>query len=204
MTEEVKNNIKKGVANLFGAFGYLACSMQWLWAVALNFSLVKSLALFVNPNTTNPVAEPTVVAVSSGNSAPNVLLIFIGIIFVVIMVALTIFILIKMPSTIVNTGKKVVHGAAENVTPLILRAQHKKDNKQNRKKLSSTLIIILKIILVIIPLILACASKFTNSQMFDFDIAMIVAVWLAGSSMIFFVAQYLLAKLFEIKKQDLL
>ena len=204
MAEEVKNNIKKGVTNLFGAFGYLACSMQWLWAVALNFSLVKSLAMFVSPNTTNPVVEPTVVAVSSGNSSPNVLLIFVGIIFVVIMIALTIFILIKMPSTIVNTGKKVVHGVAENVTPLILRAQHKKDNKQNRKKLSSTLIIILKITLVIIPLILAYASKFTDNQMFDFNIAMIVAIWLLGSSLIFFVAQYLLAKLFEIKKQDLL
>jgi len=204
MAEEVKNNIKKSVANLFGAFGYLACSMQWLWAVALNFSLVKSLALFVSPNTTNPVVEPTVVAVSSGNSGPNVLLIFVGIIFVVIMVALTIFILIKMPSTIVKVGKKVVHGAAENVTPLILRAQHKKDNKQNRKKLSARLVMVLKIILVIIPLILSYTSKFTESQMFDFNIAMIVAAWLAGSSIIFFVAQYLLTKIFEIKKQDII
>ena len=198
------DNIKKGVTNLFGAFGYLACSMQWLWAIALNFSLVKSLALFVSPNANNPVVEPTVEAVSYGNSGPNVLLIFIGIIFVVIMVALTIFILIKMPSTIVNAGKKVVHGAAENVTPLVLRAQHKKDNKKNHKKLSSQLVIILKIVLVVIPLVLAYTSKFTESKIFDFNIAMIVAIWMAGSSVIFFAVQYLLAKLFEIKKQDIL
>lgn len=204
MAEEVKNNIKKGVANFFGAFGYLACSMQWLWAVALNFSLVKSLILFVSPDANNPVVKSTVTAASSVDSGPNVLLMFIGIIFVIIMVGLTIFILIKMPSTIVNAGKKVVHGAAENVTPLVLRAQHKKDNKKNHKKLSSRLVIILKILLVIIPLILAFTSKFMESQMFDFNIAMIVAVWLAGSSVIFFVVQYLFAKLFEIKKQDIL
>jgi len=204
MAEEVKNNIKKSVANLFGAFGYLALSMQWLWAVALNFSLVKSLTLFVSPGANDQVVKPAVTAVAMVDSGSNVLLIFFGIIFVIIMVALTIFILIKMPSTIVNAGKKAVHGAAENVTPLVLRAQHKKDNKQNHKKLSARLVIILKIALVIIPLILSYTSKFTDSQMFDFDIAMIVAIWLTGSSIIFFVAQYLLAKLFEVKKQDIL
>jgi len=204
MAEEVKNNIKKGVANLFGAIGYLVCSMQWLWAVALNFSLVKSLTLFISPDANNPVPKQTVVAIANNGSGSNVLLMFIGIFFVIIMIGITIFILIKMPSTIVSAGKKVVHGAAENVTPLVLHAQHKKDNKQNRKKLSARLVVILKISIIIIPLVLAYTSKFTESQMLDIDIAMIVAAWLSGFSIIFFAAQYLFVKLFEIKKQDIL
>jgi len=201
MAEEVKNNIKKGVVNLFGAIGYLVCSMQWLWAVALNFSLVKSLTLFVSPDANNIVVKPPVANADLGS---NPLFMIVGIIFVIIMAAFTIFILVKMPSTIVKAGKKVVHGAAENVTPLVLRAQHKKDTKINHKKLSSSLVIILKIALVIIPLMLSYTSKFAESQIFDFDIAMIVAFWLVGFSGISFIAQYLLAKLFEVKKQDIL
>jgi len=121
----------------------------------------------------------------------------------IIMVALTIYILIKIPSTIVRTSKNIVHKTAEDATPLILRIQHKKDNKSNHLKLTPRLVLFMKIIILIAPVVLSFTSQFIDKQVIDFYIAMYASLWLACVSVIFFVFQYILASLFAIKRQDL-
>lgn len=201
MGMEANNNLKKNVTNFFGAFGYLSCLSQWLWAIALNFSFIESIALFVSPVADSPVIEAPKATIDISSNMP---LMIMAIFFVVIMAALTIFVLVKMPSTIVKTGKKVVHGASEGITPIVLKLQHKKDNKKNHKKLSSRLVLIIKIILIIIPVGLSIMSGFSDAQLLDSYISIIICLWLAGFSLVFFVIQYLLARFFALSRQDIL
>lgn len=116
---------------------------------------------------------------------------------------LTVYVIIKIPSTIVKTGKKVVNEAADNLTPLILKVQHKKDTKKSRRKLTARLALTIKILIVTIPAILSLLSQFQDKPMVDYNVVMFISLWLAGFSIIAFFIQYLLAKIFAIKRQDL-
>jgi len=193
-----KTNFIKNVTNFFGAIGYFSCSLQWFWVILLYSSFITGLALYMNQGAENNVVESPVV-VDQGSALAMIILVVVTI----IMVALTIYILIKIPSTIVRTSKNIVHKTAEDATPLILRIQHKKDNKSNHLKLTPRLVLFMKIIILIAPVVLSFTSQFIDKQVIDFYIAMYASLWLACVSVIFFVFQYILASLFAIKRQDL-
>lgn len=165
----------------------------------LYFSLIKGLALFLTPNTNGQVVKQSMGA-SSEYSAFAVVVV---IVVTVIMAALSLYVIFKLPSTLAKTSKKVVHTAAEGVAPLVLQAQHKKDTKKNRLKLSAGLTIAMKIILVITPVILAFSSQFLSEKVFDFYLAMIISFWLFSFCVVFFAIQYLLAWVLPVKRSDL-
>lgn len=194
-----KSNYKKNAANFFGAVGYLFCSFQWLWVMLLYFSLIKAFALFITPSSDSNVIKSTELINSNSNTLP----IIIVAVITIIMVAFTIYIIVKIPSTIIKTSKKIVHEVAEKVTPAILRLQNRKDTKKNHIKLSSGLILILKIVLITVPIILSFMSQFIEKQMIDFYIVMYISLWLGVFSLIFFVSQYFIARLLLITKQNL-
>jgi len=199
MNIKIKYNFKRNVVNFFGAFGYIFCSLQWLWATALNFSLIMAFVSFISPNPSNHVVKST----ESLSLGSNPLVIIISIAVTIIMALITMYIIVKIPSTIVKTTKKALHNTAENVTPLVLRIQHKKDTKKNHISLTPRLVLIFKIILITAPLILSFMSKFVDKQMFDFYIAMFISLWLACASIAFFAFQYILAVILSTKRQDL-
>jgi len=199
MNIKIKYNFKRNVVNFFGAFGYIFCSLQWLWATALNFSLIMAFVSFISPNPSNHAVKST----ESLSLGSNPLVIIISIAVTIIMALITMYIIVKIPSTIVKTTKKALHNTAENVTPLVLRIQHKKDTKKNHISLTPRLVLIFKIILITAPLILSFTSKFVDKQMFDFYIAMFISLWLACASIVFFAFQYILAVILSTKRQDL-
>ncbi|HUC96812.1 MAG TPA: hypothetical protein VMR16_04080 [Candidatus Saccharimonadales bacterium] len=184
---------------MFGAFGYFFCSLLWFWAVILYFSVIKAFALFFSPTVNNNVTK-SATAISPG---PGLLPIIVVFIVTAIMVLVTLYVIIKMPSTLAKVSKKIVHEAADGITPLVLRVQHKKDIKKNHIKLTSGLVIIMKIVLIFTPVVLTFASKFLEQQIFNFYIALYISLWLAGCSAIFFIFQYLFANLLSVKMKDL-
>jgi hypothetical protein len=196
---EAKTNFKKNFVNIFGAFGYFFSSMQWIWAVMLNFSLIKLLVLFISPNIDNTVTKPSSV-VDLGSSP---LFMIIAGTITIAMIVLTVYVLVKMPSIVVKTSKKVVRETADNVAPIVLRAQHKKDTKKNLIKLTPRIILLLKILLIIIPFLLTFTVQSMENQMIDYLTAAYVSLWLACISGAFFAFQYTLAKLFVINRQDI-
>lgn len=173
--------------------------MQWFWAIALNFSLIQTFVTLTSPNVDNPITKPPVAV----GFSPNPLFLVITSAIAIAVIALTIYIIVKIPSTIVKTSKKIVHSAAENITPIALRIQHKKDTKKNHIKLSSSLILIIKILLIIVPVILSFTSQFLDKQMLDYNIAIGVALWMAGFSLILFAIQYSLSRIFSLPKGEL-
>jgi len=188
------------MANSFGAVGYLFSSIQWLWVILLYSSLIIWLAKYLSPANTNQISKPVGTANSLSSSVP---MIIITAVVTFIMIVLTLYIIIKIPSTLVKASKRVVQGAAEGATPIVLQAQNKKETKRNLIKLTPVIIFIMKLILIIIPVILAFTSQFIEKQVFNFFISMYVAVLLACFSLLFFVFQYLAAGLMSVKKQDI-
>lgn len=200
MLEINKTGFKKVIVNLFGGVGYLFCALQWLWAVLLYFSLINALFLYIKSNNVVEVVDQSPASVDSFS---NIFLIIFSVIIIIIVLMLTVYVIVKIPSTIVKTGKKVVNETADNLTPLILKVQHKKDTKKRHQKLTARLILIIKILIIVIPVVLSLLSQFQDKPMVDFNVVVFISIWLAGFSIIAFFIQYLLAKIFAIKRQDL-
>lgn len=199
MIAEANYNRKKNVSNIFGALGYFACLMQWFWVVIIYSSLLKSAVLLVSPDA-DKVATRTDAVVGSGVSMPSVIF---AVIVTIVVLALTIYVLIKMPSAVLKTSKKIVNETAETVAPIVLKVQHKKDTKKNHIKLTARIVIIIKTVLLVIPIVLAFLSQLLKTQMFGFNIVMFIGIWLAAFTVTFFIFQYLIAKFLLVKNQDL-
>lgn len=187
------------MTNTFGAFGYLFCFLQWLWVTMLYFTVIQSVLLLLFPPPSEQAQQPP----SLVFTPPSQLELIIVIIVVVLMVLLTIYVLIKMPLTIAKAGRKTVHKTTEKVVPLAIKAQRKKDTKKLREWLSVKIVFVLKVLLVGIPAILAVGSWLLEEPPIDYVITVVIAGGLAGLSVIFFAAQYLLAALFRIKLSNL-
>ena len=133
----------------------------------------------------------------------NIPMIIITAVITFFMVALTLYIIIKIPTTLIKASKKVVQSTAEHAAPMILQAQNKKDNKRNHLKLTPKLVLAMKIILVLAPIIFVFASQFIEKPIVDLYISIYIGGLLACFSILFFIFQYLAAELMSVKKQDI-
>ena len=177
--------------------GYLSCSLQWLFSIMLYFSWLKALILFISPNVNNKTTTAITPIV-----LPGPVITVVSVIIVTSMVAITLYYIYKIPATIIKTSKKTVQQTAKTVAPLILKVQHKKDTKKNLFRLTPRLVVVLKLTLVIIPLVLALISVFITNQIISYGVVTVLGCWLAGASILFFSAQYLLAHFLSVKAQD--
>lgn len=185
----------------FGALGYLAVALQWLWSVILYFSFIKILSSSMTKGVELKSELPATVELVS--LSPDIFtIIFLTIIFLV-MIVLAIYSFIKIPTTIVKTSKKLVTDTANSFVPLLLRIQHKKDTKIKRKKLTAKIILVIKILIIIIPFILTLLTYFYDDKMVNYNISMIVGVYLAVSSILLFSVQYFLAYIFKVSKDKI-
>ena len=199
MKVEAKHRLKKVIANSFGTLGYLTSFLQWLWATILYLSLIQSTTTFINEYNQTPTQAPTQLSISM----PGPLGIIILGVTVVVMIAITVYAIIAVPRAIVKTSNKVVHKTAEAAAPLVMRAQHKKESKRLRLKLTTRLVLVVKVLLVVLPLILTAASKLLDEQFISYSIALIAGSALACVSIVFFALQYILALAFKVKPSDI-
>ena len=201
---EIKNGLRKNITNFFGALGYLSCSIQWLWAVVVNFSLLEILVEFLKSNAGEQTIQTTNLNdYSSLSSDSNIIFMVFAAMITLFMIIFTLYVIIKIPSAIVKTSKKIVQETAESAAPVVLKIQHQKDTKKAHKKLTFRLILIIKTALIIVPVVLAFISQFAQKQMFDYSFSIYIGLWLALFSAIFFAFQYCLAKFMSVDKKDI-
>lgn len=185
------------ITNTFGAFGYFFGFLEWFWVIMLYFSVIQSLARFVAPTTQQQVQQaPSLSFVLPGPVETAVIAIT-----TVLMVALSIYVLIKIPSSIVKTGRKMVQNTSQQAAPLVIRTQHKKDTKKTRLRITAKLIVVGKLLIVALPIIATLLSCLLDKQSIDYTIAVTISCGLATFSMVSFVLQYTLAKLFRVPLQ---
>ncbi len=191
--------IRKKIVSCFSGFGYFFCAIQWVWSILLYFSLLESAATNITTSTGTEKIEVITTQIVVSQSPPSLIAIIFAVLVTTFLLALTIYILIKMPSKIVKTSRNFVDKTAKNTAPLIIKLQHKKDTKKSRIKLTSMIILIIKVVLITVPLFLAYFSRFTTKPEIDPQIVIIIAILLAGLSTLAFSAQYFLNRMFKIK-----
>ena len=197
----MKHKTKRKITNFFGGFGYFLCAMQWLFIILIYSSYIKDLAKFVSPNIATPPLVKHVNATVDLSSNP--LLLIVATFITVIFVALSIYLFIKTPKAIVTTTKKVVHDTAEVVAPVLMRVQHVQETPQRHKIFVLRVTVGIKIFLITMPLILSFCSYYASVRTLDLSVVIFLGVWLAASTTIFFLLQYVLAHMLRIDKQEI-
>jgi hypothetical protein len=202
MSAHIRTTFKRRLANFFGGLGYLFCSLQWLAAILIYSSFIKAVLSSFSPAATKPVPIAPIMPITI-DLASNVPLMIVSVIITLAVVVLSIYVFVKIPSTIVKTSKNVVHEVAETAAPVVLRIQHVQDTKQNHKKVTLRITIVIKALAIVVPLVLSFCSQFTTNQALSFDVAMYLSILFAGLAVISFVVQYSLAGLLSVKHQDI-
>lgn len=199
MKQKPERNFKKSFTNAFGSLGYFFGFLEWFWAVMLYFSVLKAFTLFVSPSADRPIEQPINVSFTPPSPIEGVIIAVIT----VVMVLVSTYVLIKMPSNMVKTSNKVVRKTTDSVAPLIMRAQHAPDTKKARAKITAKLMVGIKLLLIVIPVGLTAGSGLLEKQSVDYSIAMVVGCTLAIFSLFFFAVQYLLAAIFRLKMSQI-
>jgi len=205
MKLKTKKLLKTRIANAFGVLGYLSCTLQWLWVIVLYSSLIQVIANFFIENGTKQeslVSPINSSSLASGNDT-NVIFAIISATVVCLFIVLSLYMIVKIPASIVKTTRNTIHKAAESATPLVSEIQNKKDTKARHKKLSYQIVFVIKIILVVAPVIICYFTRFLDKQIFSYNGGIIISLWLALISLTFFIIQYFLARLFLIDKKEI-
>lgn len=185
---------------MFGAFGYLACAVQWLWGVILYSNSLQSYLTSVTPKVEKPIVHYSTNAVDANTS---LLFLVLGSIVTVVIIGLSIYFVVKTPSAIVKTATKVVHETAETIAPVVLRIEHKSETPKNHRKVVLNIRLFLKIILILIPFVASVLSIKNNVPVFGYELVVYSSVALLSLTVVLFATQYLLGAIFKVNKKEL-
>ena len=199
MKQKTERGIQRKISNFFGSFGYLFCFLQWFWVIMLYFSVIQSITLLTVPDSHQPVEHAPNLTIA----APSLSQVIVLAAVTTLMIAITVYIFIKIPMGIVKTSNKIVHKSADSMAPFVIKAQHKKDTKKFHMKVTARLMLIMKLLLVLIPIGLTIGSRLLEKQSVDYSIAMVIGCGLACLALVCFILQYLLAQVLHVKIQDL-
>lgn len=187
----MSQTLKSALLNTFGALAYLFCLLQWVWATVLflpgimNSDFIKQ---FIHtPVTPTPVTSQAV-------SVPIAGIVFIAI-FASLMIIVTIYIIIKIPSVVGKTGSKITHKVTEFTMPLV--TNHKKIPTKKRLQLTARLLFIIKVLLCVIPFGMLYIAD-TKSIDIPGDVVVIVGAVTALCSIVLFCLQAASAKLLHV------
>lgn len=134
-------------------------------------------------------AEPVQTVATSG--PPSVMLVIIAGIVTAVVIAATLYALIKLPAAVAKSGQKITQTTSAKIIPIV--THHAKLTPKKRRRLTARVIADLKLAICIIPIILS-ACAYSLSTNLDYDIIMIVAAVLGIGSLLLLSAQLLCAK----------
>lgn len=202
MHKKTKFSWQEMAANFFGMFGYLNIVLQWLFLLIFSLPILQSLT----PEPTEPVEQKIVVIVPQDTiQQPSVLAyIFIGFV-VVAMIGLSLYVLLRIPLSIVKSSHRIVEESSEAVTPLVAKITHAQAPKKAERKIKQYVSLSIKCILAILPLLLL----YILEPRLDFHglssgIIYIVAGVLAAISFVLFGTQYAIARFGSVRMDRLL
>lgn len=160
-------------------------ALQWLWVLALGLPIVIETGIL--DSLTPPQRAEQPIQSSAAGEPSLALAMFAGAVTLVFL-ALTIYVLIKLPKTITKTGEKIVHQTSEAVIPVI--THHKKIAAKKKRLLSRRIMAIIQSAFIIVPL---AASFFIPAvQTITSQIITTLAIWLAGVSVLCLAVSWLL------------
>jgi len=198
MAKKDKSRWRARFANTFGALGYVVVVFQWVLALALFVPMLNQVDLLWPQEP--PVVDAPVV---SAPSEPSILT-FIGVaVIVAIMLALTVYIMLKLPSAVVRTSRKVVHKSSDTVSSALLHVMKKPDTKKARERLAPRVVAFLKLAAVCLPVLLVFLSRYIQGQTADDSLILFMASSLSNIAVLMFMVQYFGAKILKVNSADI-
>lgn len=182
------------LVNFFGTLFYLSCLLQWAWAVLPYMPGIVRFVEILQPKADAP-AEP-VQAVAY--TPPSTALIVTGIIMTALVIAATIYALIKLPTAVAKSGQKITQSASEKIVPVVTHRAKLTPKKQ--RQLSARIVIYLKLATCLAPIILSACAYFLKTEL-GYGIIMIVTAVLGIGTLLLLAAQLLLAKWLKVKSE---
>ncbi|MGB2787446.1 MAG: hypothetical protein WBB94_03635 [Candidatus Saccharimonadaceae bacterium] len=199
MPKSKNSNWRLQIANFLGGVAYFFCLLGWFWSTILYLPTLKVLLeqfMSYYPRATSETKVP----IQTGE--PNELVALVGIIVTLVMIALTIYVLIKLPLTIAKAGKKITHEPAEMIAPLVAKHQHKKDTPKQRRIIAYRLTLIFKVVLVTFPVILTVFSQLID-QLLEISVSLAMSSALGTVAGTFFAVQMLVANAWKLDRKSL-
>lgn len=189
--------VKRVFANIFGTLGYMSLLLQWLWAgLTLGYPLIASdqfQTVFL-PKPTTPTEPALSVTV------PDPIAIIFMILAVIFAVGVTIYMIIAVPRTIGRVGKKVTIKSAETIAPYV--THHKKVSKKRQKSLLERISWSVKFTLAILPL-LAALLPVSSKLGLSASVVIGIAIICASFTLLWFMAQFIVAKIGGLDAKDI-
>lgn len=142
--------VRTATAKTLLALAYLSLSFQWLWLMLLALPLLLDGGAFDVMRTTSD--ESVVTPIHFEPLAPSPALTAALIIVTIIMVALSLFALWRIPTSVVTKTDTVIDRAVETVIPAI--THHKPLPKTKRYVLGRRLRLALQLLLSVLPFII--------------------------------------------------
>ena len=187
------------VTKVFGTFGYTSLLLQWGWLTLLvlpsllDNQLVKELLL--------PAPTKQAQVVATADSSFSLLYAIIIAVVLVTALALTAYVLAKIPGQIARGGQKVI--TATTVASLPVLTGHKKLTAKKRLKLSLHVSKLVKLLFTLLPFGLLGLLAFVSVSL-PTNVVWSVGGFLATGSLVWFSLEYLVAKLLAIDEQLLI
>lgn len=204
-TKKEKTSKKLRAINALGSTGYFFSVLQWLFVFILYFGWINTYFL----KTMMPAAPeeqlipPTAVQSSAGEVLSPIALIGIAL-FVIIMVAVTVYAFMKIPKMVAGAGNKVATVVTSQAAPIVARAKHIPNTKKNQLKLQGAILVYVKLAMISLPLIFAWTARFITEQVLSADVALFVGAVMVIPAVIFFSLQYLFGRVAKIPLKDLI
>lgn len=182
--------------NVMGSIGYVACLLQWLWAMIILLpSMIESpIFKFFVPDTTEtppPVVQPT----PSSEGIPAIITVIALLLGVAIVIGTIYVMFVKLPRSVAKTGEKVTHTAATVISPVII--EHIHVPAKQRRTIPMLVIVVTKLLLVFLPLGLLLFAQGIEVAM-SFDLIMLIGIFLFSWAFILFALQFVLSQLLRV------
>ncbi len=187
------------LTKVLGTLGYTSLLLQWgWWALLFLPSLLDSQLVkeFLLPT---PSKQPEVVVQASGTY--SLLYSLIAIVAVVVVLALTVYVLAKIPGQIAKGGNKIITTTTAAALPVL--THKKKVSAKKRRMISLRISKLVKLIFAVVPLALLGMIALVPISL-PTDVAWTIGAFLATGSVLWFSLQYLAAKLLAIDEQLLI
>lgn len=189
-------NKRTAGANIAGALGYLSLVLQWMWSLVIAaYPIISGEAgsfLFPERRTSNPTP------IDAGIFTPVVFT--VAAIVTVLVLALTIVVVARLPKAIANAGSKATKAAASAAIPLA--THHTRTTKKQRLQLSFNFVIIIKLLLIVMPLVILVIAK--PIEQLPPSASLAFGSFCALSSFTYFAVQYAIVYLAHVDKKRVL
>lgn len=200
--DQQKYRFKKAFVNSFAVLGYFVVVFQVLIVFIAYFTPIENLLQTMIPESQPKEVQAPPPTFDEG-VVTSPLFLVVGGVITVIMIIISLYAIIRAPVAIARTGRKMTQGAAKQVAPMVLQAQHKKTTKRNIVRLTPALAIVFKLIVILGLLVAAWVAPSFVEQVLVFDITILIAQVTALTAVILFTLQYILAWALRVRRSEL-